>query len=105
VARSTSDLGLGSKDRVTVVVTNLDRRAAEDALTGSLYPLQHFAVLGADELSESIDRHPALRLAMPSLLGLRDLAPLIPASLRERAALDLERAQQLARVFVPTRRV
>ncbi len=102
VARSTSDLGLGSKDRV-VVVTNLDRRAAEDALTGSLYPLRHFAVLGAGELSESIDRHPALRLAMPSLLGLRDLAPLIPAALRERSSLDVQRAQELARVFVPTR--
>jgi hypothetical protein len=86
-----------------MVVTNLERRAAEDALTGSLYPLQHFAVLGADELSESIGRHPALRLAMPSLLGLTDLAPLIPPRLRERSALDIERAQQLARVFVPTR--
>ena len=101
VARSVSDLGLGSSDR-TVVVTNLDRRAAEDALTGSLYPLQHFIVLGSDELSESIDRHPVLRLAMPSLLGLRDLSPLIAPSIRERATLDLERAQQLARVFVPT---
>ena len=102
VARSASDLGLGSGDRV-VVVTNLDRRAAEDALTGSLYPLEHFAVLGADALGESIDRHPALRLAMPSLLGLRDLAPLIPAALRARSSLDVERAQELARVFVPTR--
>jgi len=102
VARSVGDLGLGSKDRV-LVVTNLDRRAAEDALTGSLYPLAHFAVLGRAELSESIDRHPALRLAMPSLLGLRDLAPLIPAALRERSSLDVERAQELARVFVPTR--
>jgi hypothetical protein len=72
-------------------------------LTGSLYPLQHFAVLGADELSESIDRHPALRLAMPSLLGLRDLTPLVPPPVRERSSLDLERAQELARVFVPTR--
>jgi hypothetical protein len=102
VARSASDLGLGSNDRV-LVATNLGRRAAEDALTGSLYPLRHFAVLGGDELSESIDRHPALRLAMPSLLGLRDLAPLIPAALRERSSLDVGRAQELARVFVPTR--
>src|SRR5579871_1001792 len=65
VARSVSDLGLGSKDRV-VVVTNLDRRAAEDALTGSLHPLRRFGVLGRDQLSESIDRYPGLRLAMPS---------------------------------------
>ena len=102
VARSAHDLGLGSGDRV-VVVTNLDRRAAEDVLIGSLFPLAHFAVLGADELSESIDRHPALRLAMPSLLGLRDLGGLIPPAVWERSSLDIERAQEVARVFVPTR--
>lgn len=102
IVRSASDIGLGSDDRM-LVVTNLGRRAAEEALTGSPYPLQQIAVLGADELSDSIDRHPTLRLAMPSLLGLRDLAPLIPAALRERSSLDVGRAQELARVFVPTR--
>ena len=102
VGRAAHDLGLGSSDRV-VVVTNLDRRAAEDALIGSLFPLAHFAVLGADELSESIDRHPALRLAMPSLLGLRDLGPLLAPGAWERSSLDMERAQEVARVFVPTR--
>jgi hypothetical protein len=97
-----SELPLRSADRV-LVITNLDGRAAERALTQALFPLTHVVAFGARELSESIDRHAGLRLAMPSVLGLRDLRPLVSASVRGRSSLDVERAQGLARVFVPTR--
>jgi ATP-dependent Clp protease ATP-binding subunit ClpA len=39
---------------------------------------------------------------MPSVLGLRDLADLIDTDVRGRSSLDVERAQELARVFWPT---
>jgi hypothetical protein len=101
-ARLAGDLSLRSADRV-LVITNLNGRAAERALTESLFPLERFVVFGARELTESVDRHAALRLAMPSVLGLRDLGPLISPSVRERSSLDVERARGVARVFVPTR--
>ncbi len=59
--------------------------------------------LGARELCAGLDRNPAVRAAMPSVLGLRDLAPLIAEPVRARSSLDVERAQALANVFWPTR--
>ena len=61
------------------------------------------AVWGAGELGQRLDRHASVRAAMPSVLGLRDLAPLIAAPARAASSLDVERAQALARVFWPTR--
>jgi hypothetical protein len=87
-----------------LVVTNLDEEAARQALSEQWFAASgRVAVLGASGLSESLDRHPAVRSAMPSVLGLRDLAPLIPEDVRARSSLDIARAQGLARVFVPTR--
>jgi hypothetical protein len=87
-----------------LVVTNLDDAQARDALAAdALAAPERIAVLGAGELSESLDRHAALRLALPSVLGLRDLAPLIDYTVAARSSFDVERAQALARVFVPTR--
>lgn len=87
-----------------LVVTNLDGAEAGHALAAdSLAARERIAVLGAAELSESLDRHAALRLALPSVLGLRDLAHLIPADVAARSSLDVERAQAVARVFVLTR--
>jgi hypothetical protein len=60
-------------------------------------------VLGAQELDGSLDRHLALRAALPSVLGLRDLDSLISSEVRARSSLDIQRAQALARVFVVTR--
>ena len=60
-------------------------------------------VLGAGEISDALDRDAGLRLAMPSVLGLRDLAPLIDREVRGRSSLDVDGAQELARVFWPTR--
>lgn len=86
-----------------LVVTNLDEETARPVLDGWRRPSRRVAVLGASGLGESLDRHHAVRAAMPSVLGLRDLAPFIPEASRARSSLDIERAQALARVFVPTR--
>ena len=86
-----------------LVVTNLDEEIARRALDGWRLPSRRVAVLGASGLGECLDRHHAVRAAMPSVLGLRDLAPLIPEDARARSSLDIERVQALARVFVPTR--
>ncbi|HEY5198573.1 MAG TPA: hypothetical protein VIJ51_16245 [Solirubrobacteraceae bacterium] len=96
------DLGPG---HTVLALTNLDATDARDAATAWLRPspLPRLAVLGLAELSESIDRRPAVRAGLPSVLGLRDLAPLIPAALRERSAFDVDGAGMLARVFSPTR--
>jgi hypothetical protein len=86
-----------------LVVTNLDSREAQTALKERFGSEREFAVLGARELGESLDRHPALRAAMPSVLGLRDLGALIPANVGRRSTIDVSVCQELARVFWPTR--
>jgi hypothetical protein len=95
------ELDLRSRDQI-LVVTNLDTDAVGLGRAVSGVPAR-VAVVGASEVSESLDRHAALRSAMPSVLGLRDLAPLIAEHVRARSSLEIERAQDLARIFVPTR--
>jgi hypothetical protein len=58
-------------------------------------PIDH-CVVGEADLLEAIDRHPDLRLRLPSVLALR---PPPPAN---GSTLDLEAARALAEVFVPT---
>jgi hypothetical protein len=60
-------------------------------------------VLDAAEISASLDRHPSLRAALPSVLGLRDLDGLIDTVLINRSSFDVGHAQELAQVFWPTR--
>jgi hypothetical protein len=86
-----------------LVLTNLEAREAQPALARRFREFQQLVVLGADELGLSIDRHPAVRAALPSVLGLRDLEPLIAAQARQSSTLDVLAAQELARVFWPTR--
>jgi len=87
-----------------LVLTNLDGDAARESLSRDPATReQRSVVLGAQEISTSLDRHPSLRAAMPSVLGLRDLDALIDPDVRRRSSLDVERAQELARVFWPTR--
>ena len=86
-----------------LVLTNIDGQEAERGLALRFPDVKRFVVLGTRELGASIDRHPELRAAMPSVLGLRDLEPLIAARDRERSTLDVAAAQELARVFWPTR--
>jgi hypothetical protein len=97
--------GLGNwcGDQV-LVLTNLDGTAVRAALERAAWSeARTVAVLGDRELGESLDRHPGVRTAMPSVLGSRDLSPLLSAAARARSSLDVDRAQTLARVFWPTR--
>src|SRR5581483_7874260 len=89
-------------DRV-LVLTNLDADEAREWLGRRLESQAEFVVLGADELGDSLDHLPAVRAAMPSVLGLRNLEALIAPEVRERSTLDVASAQALARVFWPTR--
>ena len=76
-----SDLGFGCQDRV-LVLTNLDGVAAQTALQGQrtfFGASDRGRVRGIGSLSVHLDRHAGLRSAIPSVLGLRDLTPLIPA--------------------------
>jgi hypothetical protein len=98
-----ADAGITLGDRV-LVLTNLGSEQAAEALRASaIANTARATVWGCEELSDAIDRHPAIRAAMPSVLGLRELAPLVPPSLRARSSFQVERAQALARVFWPTR--
>ncbi len=114
-----SELGFWCQDRV-LVLTNLDVTAARAELQRQPVsdvpadqpdqppPTEREAgrsvtFVGGRELSACLDRHASVRMAMPSVLGLRDLTPLIAAGVRARSSLDVERAQALARVFWPTR--
>jgi hypothetical protein len=56
-------------------------------------------VLGADELGALVDASPATRRRVPSVLGVRDLDPLLDGA----GSWDEAAARELARVFVPTR--
>ncbi len=87
-----------------LVMTNLDTADAREALrTDPLGQGLRVVILGATEISASLDRDPQLRAAMPSVLGLRNLDDLIEPHVRDRSSLDVGRAQELARVFWPTR--
>jgi conflict system STAND superfamily ATPase len=61
------------------------------------------ALIDTPILSARIDARPELRLAMPSLLGVRELDPLIPAAVAARSTLQRAEAERLAAAFVPTR--
>jgi hypothetical protein len=55
-----------------------------------------FFAAGEAEIMAAVDRHPEVRLALPSVLALR------PAPPRDGSTLDLAAARELADVFVPT---
>ncbi len=86
-----------------LVLTNLEAQEAQRALASRFRAVDRFLVLGASELGWSLDHRPELRASMPSVLGLRDLDPLIDPDVRQRSSLDIISAQELARVFWPTR--
>ncbi len=97
-----ADVGLSPHGRA-LVLTNLDRDEAVAALgLDATADTTRVVVLGAGEISASLDREPWLRATMPSVLGLRDLDDLIDPEVRRRSSMDVERAQELARVFWPT---
>lgn len=94
----------GELEERLLVLTNLDREQALEALgQQSIVRRKRVVVLGALEIGASLDRNPWLRAAMPSVLGLRDLGPLIDREVLDRSSLDVAGAQALARVFWATR--
>jgi hypothetical protein len=59
-------------------------------------------VVDAGALSQVVESDPALRLRMPSLLGVCDDA-IFDAEVVQRSSADVAAARELARIFVPTR--
>lgn len=103
VTAASLEVGLPVSGRL-VVLTNLDAdvmRAAlgRDPCVGRV----EVTVIGGGEIAAALDRSPELRAALPSVLGLRDLGPLIDAEVLARSSFDVARAQALARVFWATR--
>jgi hypothetical protein len=87
-----------------VVLTNLDTETVHAALReDASVHCERVVVIGADRLGARLDDRPDLRAALPSVLGLRDLEPLIDPEVRDRSRFDVMRAQALVRVFWPTR--
>jgi hypothetical protein len=86
-----------------LLLTNLDSRQAQTSLEQRFGEEREFTVFGAGEFGQSLDRHPTLRAAMPSVLGLRDLKALIARDAARRSTFAIASAQALARVFWPTR--
>jgi hypothetical protein len=82
--------------RSLLLLTNL--RVADVAAQGV-----ETVVLGPDELTRIVASSPALRMRVPSLVGIADLDALVETEVRDRSTLDVDGASQLARVFVPTR--
>jgi hypothetical protein len=69
---------------------------------GMLHEGVEHVVLAEADLSAAIDRHPALRLDLPSVLSLGDPRARLDADALGRSTLDLDAALELAGVFVPT---
>lgn len=90
--------------RSFVLLTNLElpqrfSRTVADTLDR---PKLRMRVLGPGELAARVDARAEIRLAMPSVLGLRDLDALIDSEQSRRSTLDRAAAEDLASVFVPT---
>lgn len=60
-------------------------------------------VVGPADLWSLVRERPSLRYRLPFLLGVADLALLVPGEAREASSGDVHAAAALARVFVPTR--
>ena len=73
-----------------VLITNLDVEADGPRI-----------VVGARRLGALLDADPGLRLRVPSVLGVRALAELVPDP--RASTLDVAAAHAITRVFVPTR--
>jgi hypothetical protein len=86
-----------------LLLTNLDGQEARRAVAERFPQVKQVVVLDERKLGQILDRRPELRAAMPSVLGLRDVDPLISSEVRDRSSVDLVSAQELARVFWPTR--
>jgi hypothetical protein len=95
-AVATMDVG------AVVVMTNVDAAIASVAFE-RVAAGRRLVVLGGRELGAGIDRHASVRVALPSVLGSRDLAGLVSPGVSGASSMHVEGAQALARVFWPTR--
>jgi hypothetical protein len=103
-ARLAPLLGDGSLAEELLLLTNLDKQGADAMLRAQAFvDHRRLVVIGAEQICASVDRHHGVRMALPSVLGLRDLGELIDHDVRARSSLDVARVQELARVFWPTR--
>ncbi len=85
-----------------VVVSNLDEAEVRQALASPDWTGATVRVIGARALGKLLDADPAIRLALPSVLGVRDLPGLIAEDVADRSDFDLAAAQALAQVFWST---
>jgi hypothetical protein len=87
-----------------VVLTNAARDEEEFVRRGmrlvSRPPTASIVFLHGDRLGELLDAGPAVRRRVPTVLGVRDLDPLLDGA---GSSWDEAAARELARVFVPTR--
>lgn len=81
-----------------------------EEVTGILTPVIpncRLFIWGGADLCAMLDECPNVRVAFPQILGLRDLrellASVVEKPILERSTLSIERAGELARVFVPTK--
>ena len=96
--------------RAYVLLTNAPLSAKEkekiDSEVAAALPSAQVFSWGAGDVCSMLDSAPAIRVAFPQLLGLRDLQELLRSvvdrAIIKRSTLSLERAAELAQVFVPT---
>jgi hypothetical protein len=103
IAGLIAELGPWAVTDEVLALTNLDPTEACRAGIMRSVAAKRVTLLGPVALGRCIDARAQLRAAMPSVLGVRDLVPLIDGQARARSSVDIEAAQKLARVFVPTR--
>lgn len=100
-----------SRPRHYVLLTNSPltpklRKHITDTLA-SVLPGTQIALNGSTDICSMLANAPNIRTTFPQLLGLTDLTELVSAAVEkpiiERSTLSIERAQELALVFAPTR--
>lgn len=103
--------GLWQNPRHFVPVTNapIDSKARTqiEQAFHSILPDSTVTSLGAGDISNLLDIHPALRKSFPEIMGLRDLDALLSEvvnkAIIERSRDSIEEARELVAVFVPTK--
>lgn len=93
-----------------VLLTNVPfspslRQKIQDLLKQAV-PHCKISLWGSEDLCAMLDNAPNIRIAFPQIMGLRDLrellASVVEKPILERSTLSLDRAAELAQVFVPT---
>lgn len=99
-----------SKVKHYVLITNvpltMTLRNEIQISINNIIPECSFTIWGGSDLCDFLDNVPNIRVAFPQIMGLRDLTELlsfvVEKPIRERSTLSIDRAAELAQVFVPT---